>query len=326
MKTKYSLSCLFVAALLAACDEDHKAPQNPDLAYPVVITAQAYSYDAQAGGTIWVGPDFALGVTFLKEGQAGASEVDAPHANVQYLANGISDEDYFVPADNQDIPYFPANGDKRHVAAYFPYRIDVIDQQLPVNLLAGKEYAGKLLFARVNNLDKDHRKCQLRMRPALSLITFRFKVNGPFTAEELQAMKVILNDFHQSGFFNTTDGTMNYLDGQESLGDIALSPLAQKKNLMWADDDAAEEYVFQGMVLPSLVTDTYSVTVECKGRTYTKNLSKENIDELIGSYEYTFEPTFTADGEMMLNCQSAPIINWKPGDGDISGDGEEVNS
>lgn len=320
MKTKYSLSCLLVAALFAACDDDHEAPINPDLAYPVVITAQAYSYDAQAGGTTWVGSDFAMGVTFLKEGETGA-EVVAPYANVQYLANGISDEDYFVPANDREIPYFPATGEKRHLAAYFPYRVDVIDQQLPINLRDnGKEYAGQLLFARADHMDKDHRKCLLKMRPALSLITFRFKVNEPFTAEELETIKVSLKKIHVSGLFNTTDGTVSFRAEDIADSEIVLAVPEKKKAAVRA---AEEEYVLQGIALPSTETATYEAEVICNDRIYTQKFAVENIVELKGSYEYSFEPTFEGD-KMMLNCQSAPIINWKPGGDDISGEGEEI--
>ena len=323
MKTKYSLSCLLVAALFAACDDDHEAPVNPDWDYPVVITAQAYSYDAQAGGTTWVGTDNALGVTFLQEGEAGVDQVVAPYANLQYLANGISDQDYFVPADINAIPYFPASGEKRHVAAYFPYSVKVIDQQLPINLHAdGKDYASKLLFARVDNMDKDHRKCMLKMRPALSQITFRFKVGEPFTMEQLEAMKVTLKGFHLSGLFKTTDGMVSFRAEDTADGEIALAVPEKKKAVVRA---AEEKYVLQGIALPSTATATYEVEVICNGQTYTQKFIVENIDELKGGYVYTFEPTFEGD-KMMLNCQSAPIINWKPGDGEISGDGEEINN
>lgn len=320
MKTKYCLSCLLVAALFAACDDDHEAPVNPDLAYPVVITAQAYSYDAQAGGTTWVGPDFALGVSFLKDAEAG-TEVAAPYANVKYLANGISEEDYFVPANDNEIPYFPATGEKRHVAAYFPYRVEVIDRQLPINLREdGKEYASQLLFARVDNMDKDHRKCMLQMRPALSLITFRLKVGEPFTQEQLEGMKVTLKGFHLSGLFDTTNGTVSFRPEDTADGEIVLAVPEKKKAAVRA---AVEEYVLQAIALPSTVTDTYEAEVICNGQTYTRKFTAENIGELAGSYEYTFEPTFEGD-KMMLNCQSAPIINWKPGGDDISGEGEEI--
>ncbi|EJX09837.1 hypothetical protein EVA_02045 [gut metagenome] len=307
-----------MAALFAACDEDHKAPVNPDSAYPVVVTAQAYSYDVQAGGTIWVGPEFAMGVTFLKEGEAGA-EVVAPYANVQYLANGISEEDYFVPAHDNEIPYFPATGEKRHVAAYFPYSVKVIEQQLPINLREeGKKFASQLLFAREDNMDKDHRKCRLQMRPALSLITFRFQVGKPFTQEQLEAMKVTLKGFHLSGLFHITDGTVGFRAQDLPDGQIALAVPEKKKAEV---RDAEEVYVLQAIALPSTETATYEAEVICNGHTYIQKFTDENITELKGGYEYIFEPTFKED-EMMLNCQSAPIINWKPG-GDISGEGEE---
>lgn len=321
---------LFLAcALFAACD-DNDAPVDESKAYPAVIMAQAFDYGSDTGTTWFNGET--IGVYMLK---GGTDDIVAPYSNLRYYANSFDNQDYFLPGNNDSIPYFPATGEKMDIAAYYPRATVLADSLVAIHLIDNYDYASQLLFARVPNLDKDNRKAELQLSPVLTKLTFKFKVGYGMTEKDLKGMIVSLRGLPVSGNFNATNGRINFRDvttGEE----IKLTTTeagkakASTRTITRAEDSEEEEddtfITAQGMVLPASTTEGYKVVIELPaaaggaGKIYEYEIPKAT-DEFEGSQEYTFD-TQINDESLSVVVDKSPITDWEQG-GIINGNGEE---
>lgn len=319
---------LLACALLAACD-DNDTPVDESKAYPAVIMAEAFDYGSETGTTWFKGET--IGVYMLK---GGTDDIVAPYSNLRYYANQFDNQDYFLPGNNDSIPYFPATGEKMDIAAYYPQATVLADNLVAIHLINNYEYASKLLFARVSDLDKEHRKAELPLTPVLTKLTFKFKVGYGMTEADLKGMSVSLQGLPVSGNFNATTGKINFRD--VTVGeDIKLTTTEAKKGkaairaITRADGNKEEDDTFitaQGMVLPASTTEGYKVLIELPaanegtGKKYYYEIPKAT-DDFEGSQEYTFD-TKINDESLSVIVNKSPIIDWEQG-GIINGDGEE---
>lgn len=322
---KNKFTCLILAcALLAACN-DNDTPVDESKAYPAVILAQAFGYSADAPGATWSKGE-TIGVYMLK---SGTDEIVAPYSNLRYYANSFDNQDYFLPGNIDSIPYFPPTGEKMDIAAYYPHTTVLADSLVAIHLIENYEYASKLLFSRVSGLHKDQRKAQLPLRPALTLLTFKFKVGYGMTKDDLKGLTVTLKGLPVSGNFNAITGKVHFRDvsvGQD-IRFTATETKATTRIVTRADEEENKEdevfIIAQGMVLPSSTTEGYSVVVELPAveKSYTYDIPEGGTEDFEGSQEYTFDSQINNE-DMIVTVQSSPIINWGQG-GSISGEGEE---
>lgn len=320
---------LLACALLAACN-DNDTPVDESKAYPAVITAQAFGYEADAAGSTWNKGE-TIGVYMLK---AGTDEIVAPYSNLRYYANSRDDQDYFLPGKNDSIPYFPATGEKMDIAAYYPQATALADSLVAIHLIENYEFASKLLYSRIAGLNKDNRKAVLDLRPALTKLVFKFKVGYGMTEADLKGLTVTLKGLPVSGNFNAITGKIHFRDISTNQ-DIKFTTAEKKASTRIAapvstraesEEENKEEDIFitaEGMVLPASTTDGYQVIVELPAvdKSYTYDIPQGGTDEFEGSQQYTFDSEINNEG-MIVKVQSSPIINWGQG-GSISGEGEE---
>lgn len=316
---------LLACALFAACD-DNDTPVDESKSYPAVIMAEAFDYGSETGTTWFKGET--IGVYMLK---GGTDDIVAPYSNLRYYANSFDNQDYFLPGNNDSIPYFPATGDKMDIAAYYPQTTVLADSLVAIHLINNYEYASQLLFARVADLNKDSRKAELPLTPVLTKLTFQFKVGYGMTEADLKGLLVTLQGLPVSGNFNATTGKINFRN--VTIGeDIKLTTTEPKKEKAStrAEDDKEDNEILitaQGMVLPASTTEGYKVIIELPaanegtGKTYEYEIPKAT-DQFEGSQEYTFDTTINNEN-LIIVVDKSPIINWGQG-GIINGDGEEI--
>ena len=328
MNRKPTYFLLAGLAALASCDNDDTPAPDPK-AYPLVVTAQQFGYDEDSEGVTYTKGE-TLGVYML---EAGTDHIVPPYANLRYYANRQTDEDYFLPGNNDSIPYFPATGEKRDVSAYYPKTVTLADSLVGLHLVEHYDYASQLLWARVGGLDKDNRKAVLQLRPALTLLSFNLKAGFGVTADDLQGAVIILRGLPVSGNFNAVNGHVSYHPGitQDLVYQTTTKAAATRSSLPTrADADDEEEdnppvvLTVSAMVLPSSTTEGFKMIVEVPKleQTYEYDIPKGGTESFEGSTEYEFDTEINDEG-MTVSVQSSPIENWTPG-GTISGEGEEV--
>ena len=331
-KNKFTSLLLLACALLWACS-DEDTPVDQSKAYPAIIMAEAFGYEVDGTGTTWSKGE-TIGVSMLK---SGTDEIVPPYSNLRYYANSFDNQDYFLPGCIDSIPYFPPTGETMDIAAYYPQSTVLADSLVAIHLIENYEYASKLLYSRAQGLHKDQRRAELLLRPALTLLTFKFKVGYGMTEADLKGLIVTLKGLPVSGNFNTLTGKIHFRDvttsqdiqftaTEKKAASRALA-LASNRALTRAEDkDDEEDGVFitaQGMVLPASTTEGYSVIVELPAveKSYTYDIPKGGTEDFEGSQEYTFDSEITNE-DMIVTVQSSPIINWGQG-GIINGEGEE---
>lgn len=319
---KNKMILLFLACTLLAACNDNDTPVDAGKAYPVVIIAQAFGYETDAAGSSW-NKEETIGVYML---EGGSNTILPPYSNMRYYANNRNDQDYFLPGNNDSIPYFPTTGEAMDIAAYYPQTIALADSIITIHLLSNYNYASKLLFSRVSGLNKDNRKAVLQLRPALTKLTFKFKVGYGMTEKELKGLTVTLKGLPISGQFNAITGKVSFRNVSTNQ-DIKLITLEKNTTTRSLTRTKSTDDIFitaQGIVLPASTTEGYKVIVELPAlqKSYTYDIPK-GTDEFEGSQEYTFDSTINND-DMVVSVQSSPIINWGQG-GIIGGDGKENN-
>lgn len=317
---------LLACALLAACN-DNDTPVDESNAYPAVITAQAFGYEADAAGATWNKGE-TIGVYMLK---AGTDAIEPPYSNLRYYANSRDDQDYFLPGQNDSIPYFPATGEKMDIAAYYPQATVLADSLVAIHLIENYGFASKLLYSRIAGLNKDNRKAVLDLRPVLTKLVFKFKVGYGMTEADLAGLTVTLKGLPVSGNFNAITGKIHFRDVSTNQ-DIKFTTAEKRAaartvaRISTRAENKEEEDIFitaEGMVLPASTTEGYQVVVELPAveKSYTYDIPQGGTDQFEGSQQYTFDSEINNEG-MIVRVQSSPIINWGQG-GSISGEGEE---
>ena len=98
----------------------------------------------------------------------GTDNVVTPYTNIRYISDGAGS--YLNAANNDSTIYLPSSGESMDLATYFP-KVNEITTDVAIDLTANQEFGAKLQFGRINGLNKDNRKAELKMKNALSLIT-----------------------------------------------------------------------------------------------------------------------------------------------------------
>lgn len=329
IQRKSTIFLLATLLILAACSDDDDTAATAQ-SYPVVITAQGFSLDEDSEGTTYTNGE-TLGVYML---EGGTDNIVPPYSNLRYYANRYDDQDYFLPGNNDSIPYFPATGEQRDIAAYYPRTVTLADSLVNIHLTEHYDYASSLLWARVNGLDKDNRTAFLQLRPALTLLTFNLRAGYGVTVDELAGTVITLRGLPVSGYFNALNGHTSYNEGitqdivvtEDGIATQSASAAVRTAATRANDSDSDEQQTvtMQVFVLPSSTTQGYTMTVEIPslGQTYEQDIPAAGASDFAGSTEYEFD-TQINDDDMIVSVQSSPINNWGQS-GSISGEGEET--
>lgn len=306
---------LISCALMSSC-KDEDTYIDTAHAYPIVITGQAYGYDAADGGETWTKGE-TIGVYMM---ESGTATVESPYSNIRYYANNRDDQDYFLPGNNDSILYFPYSGEQRDIAAYYPYTLEAIDGEIPINVAdqSNTKMTG-LLYARVGKLSKNNRKAELKLSPILTKLHFTLTLVGNVSGVKADDITLTLKGFPTSGFLNVPSGEFSYRNVYMDI------PLTMTKDGSATQTGAVGQAVYtaDGYVMPSLSTEGYQVCVSIPGfGEYTANII-ESTPYLNAATVYNFELRLL-DDKLQMTLTSSSINNWG-NSGDIYGSGEEKN-
>lgn len=308
---------LLILLPVAACNDNAPTWEDPEAkAYPAVITAQGFGMDEDSEGVTYTQGE-TIGVFMMEN---GTDNMVLPYGNLRYYANRYDDEDYFLPGNNDSIPYFPPTGEKRDISAYYPRTVTLADSLVNLHLVERYEYASSLLWARVNGLDKDNRIAALALRPALTLLTFSLRGGMGITMDDLEGVIVTMKGIPVSGHFNAVNGYTHV--NRNILIDLTV-PESTTSTRADADEREGETIDFATFVLPSSTTQGYQMQVEVPnlGQTYTIDIPAKT-EQFESSMEYLFDIEITPQG-MDVDLQTSPITNWG-NNGSISGETEDM--
>ena len=210
-KLFYYLTIASFAVGMASCNKDESSSTVYEKAYPVILKAQSLGLEADKAPESYLKGE-GIGVSLL---ETGTDNVVSPNSNICYLSDGIGN--YFVPEKSESVIYLPENGDKRDIATYYPRVADAADK-VNVDLTTDQEFGAKLQYGRIDGLDKDNRKAELKMKNALSLVTMDIDASQVVGATGMTAtlqntpLKGRMNIY--SGKFEATEfGTLTMKEG-----------------------------------------------------------------------------------------------------------------
>ena len=160
---------MFIASFFCGCEnsdtEDSQLEQ-----IPAVLSGKAYTFDPEAEGEIWKVGKF-VGMYMLKENTA---ECVASYQNVQYQTT-VEPLGYFTPTAKEDVLYYPQDGSKVDIIAYYPWKEDLTDDRYPLNV-SNQATAANFSFLYAGNgkgLSKDNNRVTFELRPVLSEVIFK---------------------------------------------------------------------------------------------------------------------------------------------------------
>lgn len=155
---------MFFTASLSSCKKEDSSSNIYDNAYPVIITARSLGFETDQVPESYLKGE-SLGVSMLEN---GTDNVVTPYTNIRYISDGVGS--YLNAANNDSTIYLPSTGESMDLATYFP-KVNEIATDVAIDLTSNQEFGAKLQFGRINGLNKDNRKAELKMKNALSLIT-----------------------------------------------------------------------------------------------------------------------------------------------------------
>ena len=163
-KLFYFFILVFFTASLSSCKKEDSSSNIYDKAYPVIITARSLGFETDQAPESYLKGE-SLGVSMLEN---GTDNVVTPYTNIRYISDGVGS--YLNAANNDSTIYLPSTGENMDLATYFP-KVNEIATDVAIDLTSNQEFGAKLQFGRINGLNKDNRKAELKMKNALSLIT-----------------------------------------------------------------------------------------------------------------------------------------------------------
>ena len=249
------LLCLPLITLQACSNDDDTDGTTDGKQVPVVLSGKVYTMDAADGSVLKAGEQF--GVFML---EAGTDQPVEGYANVLHTADNYSATGYLVPAGEQPM-YYPADGRKVDIVAYFPYREDVTAAALN---LQGKSraddhsgyiYAMNLKDQKKANVDDflhapqekghsmDNTKVSLSLRPVVARVKMVLEPGADMTVEKMDKLLAHLSNLPTIAYFDLVHGTFLELHEKE---DIEM-----KKTT----DSATGKITVSALIFPGAVKD-----------------------------------------------------------------------
>ena len=323
-KLFYYLTIASFAVGMASCNKDESSSTVYEKAYPVILKAQSLGLEADQAPESYIKGE-GIGVSLL---ETETDNVISPNSNICYLSDGIGD--YFVAENSESTIYLPDNGDKRDIATYYPRVAEAADK-VNVDLTTDQEFGAILQYGRINGLDKDNRKAELRMKNALSLVTMDIDASLVVGAT---GMTVTLQN-------TPTKGSMNIYSGKFEATEFGT--LTMNEGNVFSRSGGTNIKKFYAMVIPattkvSTEEGEEKPTVEANDAKIeiiiTKGEDEEPLKVEIKLADYTetlesamnsnFNVSVDSDGnaEVKVTNTSFTINDWGNSDG-IEVDGNE---
>lgn len=223
---------LLLTLLWTACSHDEGPTAVYDNAYPLAVKAENVGFEADQAADLYAKGE-SIGVSMLEE---GTNQVVEPYFNIRFNSGGIGS--YFTVENNDSMPMFPANGEKRDLAAYYP-RVDAVtDNQINIDLSTEQNLAFNLQFDKINGLNKDNREADFKLKHVFAM------VSAEITPEiSYSDMKVEIRNTTVKGSLNVLDGTLT----ESETGTLELSEVGAQARSRVA---SLEEGRFVAMLFP----------------------------------------------------------------------------
>lgn len=197
----YTIIIAVVTLALGACSDDHTDTQSA--AAPAVLMAKVYTLDPEEDGVHWkAGKN--VGVYVLKE---NTTECITPYTNVKYQTT-VMPEGYFTPAVKENVIYYPQDGSKVDIFAYYPWKETLTDELYPMDV-ASQKIAANFSFLYAGNgkgLSKNKQKTVLELRPVLSQIVFDLKPGDGVIEDYLKDSEIKISGMDTKADFNLLSG------------------------------------------------------------------------------------------------------------------------
>lgn len=326
-KLFYFFILVFFTASLSSCKKEDGSSDIYGKAYPVVITAKSLGFGSDQVPESYLKGE-SLGVSMLEN---GTDKNVTPYTNIRYVSDGIGY--YFNAANNDSIIYLPSTGENMDLATYFP-KVSGIATDVVIDLTDNQEFGARLQFGRINGLNKENRKAELKMKNALSLITM---------------------DIDPSAFAGVTDinatiqetpikGNMNIYNGKFTATEFGQLTMASGSSLSRATNTVR----FYTLVFPVIINNQGSegstdnniqadnITIVIKitktneaGETETKEIPvslANHISAIESATNTNFSITINENGEPDIKVTNTnfTIDDWINNGGGIEVDGNET--
>lgn len=325
-KLFYFFILVFFTASLSSCKKEDSSSNIYDKAYPVIITARSLGFETDQAPESYLKGE-SLGVSMLEN---GTDNVVTPYTNIRYISDGVGA--YLNAANNDSTIYLPSTGESMDLATYFP-KVNEIATDVAIDLTSNQEFGAKLQFGRINGLNKDNRKAELKMKNALSLITM---------------------DVDPSAFAGVTDinatiqetpikGNMNIYNGKFTATEFGQLAMASGSSLSRATNTVR----FYTLVFPviinnqgsegstdnNILADNITIVIQITktneaGETETKDIPvslANHISAIESATNTNFSITINENGEPDIKVTNTnfTIDDWINNGGGIEVDGNE---
>lgn len=189
-----------IGVLLIACEGEKINPLGTKTA--VRMTAEIEGMKTRLSGSTW-DQDDAIGVFMKMNGDE--LNASAPKKNLKYIYS--EETGHFEPMSENEIIYFPTNGDAVDFIGYYPFREDISAFNIPIDLTSqSNQSAIDLMYAdNVKNVSQTESQITMRFSHKLSRIVFQVE---HYRVIEQSDFSVIITGVPTVGSFNLTDKSL----------------------------------------------------------------------------------------------------------------------
>lgn len=290
MKLKQLLLGALGVFALAACNSKPDMPTNGFGKEPVAFKSSIIGSTSRATETAFEAKD-QIGVYMLPA--AGEAKENAAYITAEGGAEAL-----FIPKTEGDKILLPEDGTNVDFVAYHPYRADVEQKKIKLNVSnQSDQKALDLIYANnlkgVNSMTPTS-QFKLSFRHQMSFVQFVFT---PKAKEKIvKILSVGISGFHRKGQFNLQDGAFSDYEEAE---------------VVWAKL-SEDGYSFSSILIPQNDVDMMLYLSDTGGKKYHCNFNKMNFER---GKRYTFTLNITPEGNIEVNELGTVIEPWSDVDG-----------
>lgn len=199
--TFFALALL--AGVMVSCNNEN-SPMAQDEKVAVQFTG-GINVSTRAAGVAWAdGDKIGIFITAAKE-TLSANSIKEGVDNVAYETNGgIS----FSPISGGKTIYYPIDGDVDFYA-YYP-QTTVNDYKVALNVAdQSKQEAIDFMYAKTTGCNKAIPQVELKFSHQLSWLVLNVQAGNGLTEDDLENLKVTIEDQNTTATFNLVDGTIS---------------------------------------------------------------------------------------------------------------------
>ena len=189
---------------MVSCSTEDTAPSTQNDKVAVQFTG-GISVNTRAAGVAWAdGDKIGIFMTAAKE-TLSANSIKEGVDNVAYETNGgIS----FSPISGGKTIYYPIDGDVDFYA-YYP-QTTVNDYKVALNVAdQSKQEAIDFMYAKTTGCNKAIPQVELKFSHQLSWLVLNVQAGNGLTEDDLENLKVTIEDQNTTATFNLVDGTIS---------------------------------------------------------------------------------------------------------------------